>query len=203
MVGIKKYISVSYIKSHEEALAHYISNHYITSGMLYIALYALFVFFMISLTLLITVLAGYFFGTLTATLLSLIGALTGGVLLFLTIRSFFKNLLMKRYEAYIQSFKKKFNYHGARYLLALHLFPLTPYAFIVVVAALSDVSLKTFIYTTILGILPITFLCAYAGQKLAEVNTMRDILSPPVLIILAFFSLIMLLPFLKSLFNKK
>ena len=202
-IGIKKYLNMAYIKSHEQALIKYISNHYALAALLYSMLYALCVFFMISITLFITVLAGYFFGTITATILSVIGALTGGILLFVTIRLFFKNLLIKHYEASIHAFKEQFNYHGIRYLLALHLFPLTPYAFIVVIAALSDVSLTTFICTTLLGILPITFLCAYAGQKLVTLTALHDILSLPLIIILAIFSLIIVLPALQSLFHKK
>lgn len=202
-LGIGKYLNFDYIKSHQHAIQQFIDTHYTTAAILYSSLYAALVFFMISLTLVITMIAGFFFGTLPATIFSMIGAVVGGTLSLLTVRYLLGNWLTARYHNAVETFKQKFKQHGASYLLSLQFFPLTPSAIITIMAGLSDVSLTTYLWTTAVGILPITLICAFAGRQLATMNSVKEIISPSMLFALATLSVLALLPTIMGLFKKK
>jgi uncharacterized membrane protein YdjX (TVP38/TMEM64 family) len=188
------FITLEYIQSHQDALKHFINAHYGISCILYVIFYATSIVCMLSLSLVLTTLAGFLFNTSTALFLSISGALIGCTLSFLTIRYLIPKKLKDRYHTQLEKFTHKFKEHGIRYLLTLYFFPLTPYPVIITVAGLSDISLPTFLATTAVGILPITLICVGAGKKLATITSMREIMSAPVVILLTILSLIMIVP---------
>lgn len=200
--GIGKYLNFEYVKDHQRGIENFIANHYTTAASMYIILYASLIFFMIALTLVLTVIAGFFFGTLPATIFSLIGAVVGGTLSLLTIRYLLKGWLTMRYHKAVEIFKQKFKQHGASYLLSLQLFPLTPFPLINIMAGLSDVSLITYLWTTVVGILPVLSICAFAGKQFATINSVKDIFSAPIILALATLSLLALLPTLVGFIKK-
>lgn len=196
---LHKYITLEYIQSHQEAFRNFINTHYYASCITYIILFATSIVCMLSLTLLLTTAAGFLFGAVTAILLSILGALIGCSLSLLTIRYLVPRSLKEKYHTQLEKFTHKFKEHGIRYLLTLYFFPLTPYPVITTVAALSNISLITFLATTAVGIFPITVLCSFAGKKLATISSTREILSFPTLLLLGGLSLITLF----SLFTDK
>lgn len=193
---LNNYLKLEYIQQHQEALKQLITNNSITAGLVYIALYAAAIVCMLSFTLLLTAYSGFLFGAFNGTLLSLVGSLIGCSLSFFAIRYLLYNWLHKKYHNSVEKFSKKFKEHGVLYLLTLYFFPLTPYALITTLAGLSDISYITFLWTTALGILPITIICAYTGEKIATVTTLKDILSGPLFIALIVLSLLTLVPVL-------
>jgi uncharacterized membrane protein YdjX (TVP38/TMEM64 family) len=200
--NIRTYINLEYIRDHQRTLQQFVDRHYGMAAFLYCSLYACFVFFMISLTLLLTVIAGSFFGTIPTTILSIVGALVGGTLSLLTVRYLLSTWLQTRYKHAVELFKEKFKKHGVSYLLSLQFFPLTPIALINIMAGLSDISLTTFLWTTVVGILPVTLLGAFAGKQLATMSSVKDILSPPIMLALAALSLFTLAPTIIDYFKK-
>ena len=90
----------------------------------------------------------------------------------------------------IVTFKKQMDVHGVNYILMLHFVTVVPYFVINTLAALSDISLVTFVWATIVGSIPIISVYAFAGRQLSYIQSVGDIFSPP--IILAFVLLIVL-----------
>ena len=71
--------------------------------------------------------------------------------------------------------------NGASYLLTLRLIPVFPFFLINFLAGLTKVPLRTFLWTTSLGIIPGTVVFAFAGQQLGSINSPADILSKKVI----------------------
>jgi uncharacterized membrane protein YdjX (TVP38/TMEM64 family) len=192
--GIGKYLTIDYIKGHQQAIQEFIKRHPFLAALCYSSLYASLIFLMIPLTLLLSVAAGFFFEPFTAALLSTIGALVGGSLSLLTIRYLLSDWLHARHKHAIEKFQTKFKEHGARYLLSLILFPVTPFPVITIAAGLSEVSFFTFLWTVAVGIIPLSLACAFAGKQFANITSVHDILSPSLLLSLAILSLLAFLP---------
>lgn len=190
---LHNYVTLEYIQSHQEAFKNFINTHYYASCITYVIFFATSIVCMLSLTLLLTTTAGFLFGAVQAIVLSIIGALIGCSLSLLTIRYLIPKSLKEKYHTQLEKFTDKFKEHGIRYLLTLYFFPLTPYPVITTVAALSNISLFTFLGTTAVGILPITILCSFTGKKLATISSAREILSLPMLLLLSALSLMTLL----------
>lgn len=191
---LDQYLTLDYIQNHQDIFKGFLIKHYTIACIMYVALYASLIICMLSLTLVLTVYGGFIFGTLPALLLSIMGALIGCTFLFLAIRYIFYQWLVNRHYTALEKFTKRFKKNGALYLLSLYFFPLTPFAFVTLLAALSDIPLKTFLWTTAVGIFPITALCSYAGKNLATVSSIHDLLSLPIVLTLIMLSLLTLTP---------
>jgi uncharacterized membrane protein YdjX (TVP38/TMEM64 family) len=78
----------------------------------------------------------------------------------------------------------------------LRLIPAFPFFLVNLVSGLTRISVGTFIAATSIGILPGSFVYAYAGRQLGMINSLREIASPPVLLAFTLLGLLALLPIL-------
>ncbi len=192
--GLKKYINISYIKSHQVTIQEFVDAHYTLAMLVYCCLYASFILLMVPFTLVLITVAGFFFGTFPTIIVTVLSALIGSGTFFLAVRYLFRNWLESNYQHVMEVFKQKFDTYGASYIIALHFLPLTPFALINIMAALSNISLITFLWTTAIGILPTTCICAFAGQHLATIHSIDDITSPTTVLLFLLLTAVALSP---------
>jgi uncharacterized membrane protein YdjX (TVP38/TMEM64 family) len=72
-----------------------------------------------------------------------------------------------------------------------------------ILAALTKVPLATFIWTTMLGVAPATFIFAFAGQQLLDISSIRDVFSPRVILALVLLAMFAFLPIMIKWFRRK
>lgn len=193
-LGVGKYINLAFIWENKEALQHFIASNYLLSVFLFLLFFIFVVAFAIPISIILNIAAGYFFGVFEAILYTNIGSTVGSLLAFLTFRYLLRDGLKKKYGNALDRFNEKFKEQGANYLLFLQLLPITPFSLITILAGLSDISVWTFLWTTSVGILPGSAIYAFAGSKLAHVTSVKDILSPSIIIALSLLALLALLP---------
>jgi uncharacterized membrane protein YdjX (TVP38/TMEM64 family) len=143
-----------------------INDHYVFSVICYIIGYALIVVTGVPLFVPAMLIAGYLFGGFYGLLYAVIAANVGAISSFLLVRWLFHSLLISRYEEKLAVFKQKMTKYSCFYMLFLHLSMIFPYALINTLAALSDVPLVTFIWTTIVGSFPFIAFNVFAGAQL-------------------------------------
>jgi len=78
----------------------------------------------------------------------------------------------------------------------IQLMGIIPYFVINVLAALTNVSITTFMWTTFVGSLPILGIYAFAGGQLYSVESVKDIFSPSIIALLVVLILDSLMPLL-------
>ncbi len=61
-------------------------------------------------------------------------------------------------------------------------------------SGLSTIALTTFVWTTAIGIIPGSFVYAYAGSQLSSIQTTEDIVSPSILLALVMLGILSLIP---------
>jgi uncharacterized membrane protein YdjX (TVP38/TMEM64 family) len=192
--GIQKFITLDYITDHRDYIIHTIHERYFFSVICFIGIYATLVICMLPLTILMTLLAGYFFSIFLGALYSLIGAVIGCAISFLMVRYIIADFLMKRYRDTFLNFNTKFQKHGVSYLLSLELLPITPFPVINVLAGLSGVPLWKFLATLVVGIFPSTLAYSFAGSHLLDIHSISEVLSLPIMASLFLLALLSLLP---------
>lgn len=143
-----------------------VNNHYILAVCTYIISYALIVVSGVPLFIPATLLAGYLFGWWLGLLYAVIAANLGAVCSFLLVRYLLNHWCKDKYTQQLERFKKRMAKQSYAYMLSLHLAMIFPYAVINTLAALSDISLLTFLWTTVLGSLPFIAFNVFAGQQL-------------------------------------
>lgn len=200
---VDKKISLTFLQEHHLWIQTFIQQHYVIAVMSYLIVYASFVVLMLPITLLLTIASGYFFGVLPGTCYSIAGSALGSLLSFLIFRYVLREWATKRYHKKLAAFEQDFDKHSTWYLLSLLLLPITPFALINVLAALSHIEAWKYICIVIIGITPYTFLYAFAGRKLVELTTTNDIFSPWFIMLSLIFSLCSLAPiFIQCIYKK-
>jgi uncharacterized membrane protein YdjX (TVP38/TMEM64 family) len=98
-----------------------------------------------------------------------VGATLGATLLFLLARTAFRELFRAWAGKYLGRLEDGFKRNALSYLLFLRLVPLVPFWLVNLVPALLDVSLRTFVIGTFLGIIPGTLVYASVGNGLGAI----------------------------------
>jgi uncharacterized membrane protein YdjX (TVP38/TMEM64 family) len=180
------------LKQHRDVLLAFVQDHYVRSVTLFIILYILAAAFSVPGAVILTLAGGFLFDTVAATAYVNVGATTGAALAFLSARYLLGNRLQEKYQSQLDTFNAEIAKNGARYLLTLRFIPVFPFFLINFLSGLTKIPLKTFVWTTSLGIIPGTAVYAFAGRQLGTINSLSEILSRNVItafVILALFAL--------------
>jgi uncharacterized membrane protein YdjX (TVP38/TMEM64 family) len=197
-----RFATLDMIKANKDYLLLLVEKHYWLSVICYIALYTTFTACSLPGATVLTVLGGFLFGVLRGAFYTVIGATCGATGAFLITRYIFRSYVQKRYNHRLAYFNQEFTQGGTYYLLALRLTPVIPFFLVNIFAAFTDVHIKTFIITTALGIIPGSLVYAFAGQQLNTVHSLRDIVSPGMLLLLFLLALLALVPVIISYLKK-
>ncbi len=200
--GAHEMLSLETLRRHRLLLVDLVAAHPAASAALYVLLYAAATALSIPGALVLTLVGGFLFGTLLATLLVVIGATTGAVLLFLIARTALGEPLRARAGPWLASLAEGFRADAFSYLLVLRLVPLFPFWLVNLVPALLGVPLRTFALATALGIVPGSLVFASVGAGLGHLLERGEepdldlILEPRVLLPLLGLATLALLPVL-------
>ncbi len=181
------------LKQHREGLVGFVRHNYAGAALAFIALYILTTALSIPGAGILTLSGGFLFGTIASTMYVIVGATTGASLAFLSARYLFGNRLQDKYQIQFRRFNEEVERNGAHYLLVLRFIPLFPFFLINFLSGLTKIPIKTFIWTTAVGIIPATAVFAFAGQQIGSINSLSEILSGRVLAafgVLALFTLV-------------
>ncbi len=194
--GLGQYFTLTAIQQESKSLKDLVCRYHFSSVLTYIIGYAIIIAFGIPAVAPLTILGGFLFGAFIGGFYSLIGATIGSIIYFLLIRYVLGGMIRKRYLHQLEKFNQQIKKYGHNYLLTMHLLTIFPYFVINTLAALADISLSTFTWTTIVGSTPILFIYAFAGRELCMIKSLKDVLQPHFIIMLLLLALLALLPIL-------
>ncbi len=194
----QQWLNLETLKQNRNALLNYAEQHYLflylACGLLYIAMTAL------SLPggTILSLALGLLFGRWMGTLLIVISATIGATLVFLLARYLIADWARERLQENKQAIKlmDAFQIDAFNYLLFLRLVPLFPFWLVNLVPAFTPISSRTYIITTLLGIIPGSFVFANLGQSLGQIENTEQLLSMPVLVAFTLLGILALAPVL-------
>jgi uncharacterized membrane protein YdjX (TVP38/TMEM64 family) len=146
---------------------------------------------------------GFLIGGVLATLFVNLGATTGATLAFLVARYLLRDAVEQKFGKWLGPLQEGFAKNAFSYLMTLRLIPLFPFFVVNLVSGLTRVSVGTYVAATALGIIPGSFVYAYAGQQLGGINSLKEIASPNVIAAFVLLGLLALLPILYKRFSAK
>ncbi len=201
-LGVGRYLSLENLRLYHYEISGLIAAHYLASVAVYIASYIVVTALSIPGATVMTLAGGFFFGMIGAVYVN-IGATAGATAAFLAARYVLGGGIQQRYGEKLSDFNREIEAHGSNYLLTLRFIPLFPFFLINLFAGLTAVKLRTFVWTTAVGIIPGSLAFIYAGTRLGEVRTASDIFSWKLLSAFLALGAIALLPVIVSAFKKK
>src|SRR3989339_2189250 len=198
----QNYLTFEDFKNNSSFFKRYVEDNYLTTMFFYIGIYFVVAAFSIPGAFVLTIAGGFLFGTVIATVYVLAGATAGAILAFLTSRYLLGNYIQKRYEKELLGFNKEINDNGKNYILMLRFISIPPFFLLNIIAGLTKIDLKTFIWTTALGILPATLIYSNAGNNLSRIEEPGDLLSIRLLAGFVLLGLLTVLPVLAKKFMR-
>lgn len=156
------------IQEGKEDLLLRVQENLLASAALFVVIYLIAVAFSIPGATVLSLLGGFLFGPFLGVLLINLGATSGAVAVFLAARYFLGRDVQKKYEDKLALLNREIEKNGKSYFLTLRLIPLFPFFLINLLAGFTTVPLRTFFWTTALGIIPGSFVYAYLGSTGAQ-----------------------------------
>jgi len=187
-LGLDRYVSFEALQENREWLRAQVEANEVMAAMTLIVVYALVIAFSLPAGALLTIAAGFLFGTVVAASCVVVGATLGAAAVFLAARTAFADILRAKAGAGMRRMEAGFRENAWNYLLVLRLIPIFPFWLVNLVPAFLGVSLRTYVTATFIGIIPGTAVYASLGNGLGaifaagETPDLRIIFDPEVLL---------------------
>ena len=198
-----QYFSLESLKTNRNSLLAYTNANFATAVTIYVLIYIVQTGFSLPGATIMTVAGGFLFGSILGTLFVNIGATTGATLAFLAARYLLRDWVEGKFGERIEPMQTGFSKNAFSYLMTLRLIPAFPFFLVNLVSGLTRVNLGTYILATSIGIIPGSFVFAFAGRQLGAINSLGEIASPPVLMALTLLGLLTLMPIVYRKFVEK
>jgi uncharacterized membrane protein YdjX (TVP38/TMEM64 family) len=167
--GAHRYLTLDELVASRGRLAGWVSANQALALMAFALVYVVAVTLSIPGASLLTVTGGLLFGGFLGGSVAVVSATVGATLLFLAAGSSFGDLLRDRAGPFVSRLREGFKEGAASYMLFLRLVPAFPFWAVNLAPALLGIPLRTYVWTTAVGILPGTFAFAFAGAGLDSV----------------------------------
>jgi len=188
------YLSLDALKANRDNLLQYTTAHYEIAVAVFIFVYILQTAFSLPGGAVLTLTGGFLFGSLMGTLIVNVGATAGATLAFLASRYLLHDWVEQKFGDRLGPIQAGFAQNAFSYLMTLRLIPAFPFFLVNLVSGLTRVSLGTYVLATSIGIIPGSFVFAFAGRQLGTINSLSEIASPPVLLAFTLLGLLALMP---------
>ena len=190
---MQQYLSFESLKANRERLNVVYHENPIIFMSGFIGIYFLIVALSLPGATVLTLTAGAIFGSVLGTFLVNAGATLGATVAFLSARFIFRDWVENKFNDKLVFINNGISDNPISYLLFLRLVPLFPFFLVNLVLGVTQVRLSIYFLSTMIGIMPGSFVYANAGSNLARINTISDIASPEIFgafILLGIFALI-------------
>jgi len=209
-------LSLEALVRHRMAIDAFVIEHRVLAVLGYIGLYITAVALSVPGAVFLTVSGGFLFGAAVGASAAVIGATIGATLIFLVARTALGEPLLRRAGPRAAKLAQGFRDDAFSYLLFLRLVPAFPFFLVNLVPAFAGVRLAPFVTATAIGVIPASFVYAFAGTGLDSIITAqknahqvclaagragceltfnaRDVLTPQLLAALVALGVLALLP---------
>lgn len=169
LCGYNRLLTFEAIKHEHLKWQEYVRMHPALSALYFVLVYAISVLLVIPDATILTILAGFLFPLPLAIFYCMIAETIGATGFFLAARAAFPSIdPFKKWVPHIQKWDVKFQQYEIWYLLFLRLSHLLPFWIVNLAAGIFQVRISVFIWTTLVGILPLVTFLAIGGQGLAH-----------------------------------
>ncbi len=167
--GVYHYLSLDYLRMYHKSLKTFVEMHPIAIPIAFCLVYIISTALSVPGAVFLTLLSGYLFPQPFSTIYVVFSATCGATLIFLAARTALKEILKKKAGPFLQKMEKGFQENAVSYLLFLRFVPLFPFWLVNIAPAFFEVSLITFVWTTLVGIFPGSLVFTLAGEGLEKI----------------------------------
>ena len=177
-----RFLSLEFFKSQQAAIDAYVTANPLRAGLVFFLIYVAVTGLSLPGAALMTLVAGAVFGLLWGTVIVSFASTIGATLAFLASRFLLRDAIQSRFGANLKAVNAGIERDGAFYLFTLRLVPAFPFFVINLVMGLTPIRGWTFYWVSQVGMFAGTLVYVNAGTQIAQIETLRGILSPELLV---------------------
>ena len=201
--GLQRYFSLDFFKSQQQNFHDYYALYPLQTLAIYFLIYVIVTALSLPGAAIMTLAAGALFGTLVGTVVVSFASTIGATIAFLSARFIVHDWAQQKFSDKLKAVNAEVKKDGAFYLFTLRLAPAFPFFVVNLLMALTPIRAATFYWVSQIGMLAGTLVYVNAGKELAQLDSLKGIFSPSLIIsfsLLGFFPLIAkkLLNFIQS-----
>ena len=189
-----RFLSLQALKDNRDDLLSFTETHVAVAAALFVVTYVAVTGLSLPGAVILTLAGGFLFGAVWGMLFVNLGATTGATLAFLASRYLLRDWVERKFGKWLGPVQQGFTNNAFSYLLTLRLIPLFPFFVVNLVSGLTRMNVGTYVVATALGIIPGSFVYAYAGRQLGTINSLKDIASPGVIGAFVLLGILALVP---------
>jgi uncharacterized membrane protein YdjX (TVP38/TMEM64 family) len=200
---LSRFLSLAALKDNRDHLLAFTEANYAGAAALFVLCYIAVTGLSLPGAVILTLAGGFLFGSVFGTLLVNLGATSGATLAFLAARYLLRDWVEQKFGTRLEPLQQGFAKNAFSYLITLRLIPLIPFFVINLVSGLTRMNMGSYMAATALGIIPGSFVYAYAGRQLGTINSLKEIASPNVIAAFILLGLLALVPIVYKKFKTK
>jgi uncharacterized membrane protein YdjX (TVP38/TMEM64 family) len=200
---LSRFLSLDALKQNRDHLLAFTEVNYTAAVALFILVYIAVTGLSLPGAVILTLAGGFLFGSVVGTLYVNLGATTGATLAFLAARYMLRDWVEQKFGRWLEPLQQGFAKNAFSYLMTLRLIPLFPFFVVNLVSGLTRMNVGSYVAATALGIIPGSFVYAYAGRQLGTINSLKEIASPNVIAAFVLLGLLALVPIIYKKFTAK
>jgi pyruvate/2-oxoglutarate dehydrogenase complex dihydrolipoamide dehydrogenase (E3) component/uncharacterized membrane protein YdjX (TVP38/TMEM64 family) len=192
-LDLGRYLSFEQLKSSQASFAQLHAEQPLTVAVVYFLIYVLATALSIPGAVIITLAGGAIFGLWQGLLIVSFASTVGATLAFLASRFLLRDWVEARFGQRLADINAGVNREGGFYLFTLRLTPVVPFFLINLLMGLTRMKVWTYYWVSQIGMLAGTAVYVNAGTQLAQLDSVKGILSPALLgsfVLLGIFPLI-------------
>ncbi len=171
----------------------YVDDHLVFSALIYFSIYVAVTALSLPTATMMSVIGGALFGRWLGTGLVLSAATLGATLAFWSSRYLFRSWVLRKFGHRLHWLNAGMERDGPFFLLSLRLMAIFPFFALNMLIALTPVRTGTYVWTTWLGMMPVSFLIVSAGRKIASVDDPAHVLDWELFVCLALLAVVPLI----------
>ncbi|MFT5804244.1 MAG: putative membrane protein YdjX (TVP38/TMEM64 family), partial [Candidatus Paceibacteria bacterium] len=180
-LDLGQYLTLDYIKSQQANLDALVAEQPLRIAAIYFATYVLVTAISLPGAAIMTLAAGAMFGLGWGLLIVSFASTIGATLAMLVARFVLREQVSSRFAKQLAGIDKGIEREGAFYLFTLRLVPLFPFFAVNLVMGLTRISVPVYFIVSQVGMLAGTAVFVNAGTQLAQIDSLRGIVSPELL----------------------
>ena len=177
------------LKSNYQSLIEYKESNFILFAIIYFVIYVVSTALSFPGASILTLAGGALFGLVNGTILVSFASSIGALLAFSLSRYLLRSFITNKFFEQYQKIRANFSANQSTYLLSLRLAPVFPFFLINIIMGLLPISWRRFYFVSQLGMLPGTIVYVNAGEKLIELESVDQIMTPSIIISLLLVAL--------------
>ncbi len=176
-----RFLTLDYFKAQQATLSAYVDANLIQSAVIFFLVYVAVAALSLPGAAILTLVAGAIFGFWKGLLIVSFASSIGATLAFLSSRFLLRDWVQSKFGERLKPINEGVAKDGPFYLFALRLVPLFPFFVVNLLMGLTPIKTLPFYWVSQIGMLAGTAVFVNAGTQLAQITSLKGILSPAIL----------------------